>query len=435
MKIILLSGGSGKRLWPLSNEIRSKQFLKVVKSENNKKESMLQRVYRQILTAYPDAEIMIVTSEAQTEAIKNQIGIDAEIIAEPERRNTYPAIMLSAAYLYYEKRCDPNEAVVILPVDPYVNEEYFVKLTELADAVLKNTADIVLMGITPTYPSEKYGYIILEGSGDIKKAVKFKEKPDEQTAERLISRGALWNSGALAVKLSYLFDLLAAKTNCKSFHDVINKYHQLENTSFDYAVLETADSVAVLPYSGEWKDLGTWNTLTEVMDSKPIGNVIMSNDCENTHVVNELDIPIVVMGARDIVVAASHDGILVSDKEQSSYIKSYVDSLTNRPMFEERSWGNYTVLNISTDEHGNKAITKKKFIRAGNAIEETLHKNHSEVWTVLSGKAVVKIDGRNHDAFSGDTFTIPKNTTHSLVAVKNTIIIEVQLIDFEDRLL
>lgn len=427
MKIILLSGGSGKRLWPLSNEIRSKQFLKIVKNENGEYESMLQRVFRQIRAAYSDAEIMIVTSDMQTEAIKNQIGGNVEIISEPERRNTFPAIMLSAAHLYYEKRCDKDETALILPVDPYVDEEYFLKLKELDNAVQNNAADIVLMGITPTYPSEKYGYIIPEGTDSVRRVKQFKEKPDEQTAEKLIANGGLWNSGVLAVRLSYLISLLNEQTDCRSYLDVLDKYSQLENTSFDYAVLEKTNSVAVVAYSGEWRDLGTWNTLTEVMDSKPIGSVIMSDDCENTHIVNELDIPVVVMGTKNIVVAASHDGILVSDKEQSSYIKPYVDSLENRPMFEERAWGDYTVLNISVDENGGKTVTKKKRIQAGSTIDETAHNDHSDVWTVLSGKAVIRINGRSHEALPGDTYTIPKNTLHSLTAVENTTIIEVQI--------
>lgn len=432
MKIILLSGGSGKRLWPLSNDIRSKQFLKVVKNENGENESMLQRVFRQIHAVYPSAEITIVTSEAQTEAIKNQIGNGADIVAEPERRNTFPAIMLSAAYLYYEKRCDTDETVVILPVDPYVGEDYFRKLTELDSAVQRNAADIILMGITPTYPSAKYGYIIPEGNGNIVRVKEFKEKPDEHTAENLISHGALWNSGVLAVKLSYLVNLLMSKIDCRSYSEVIERYSHLEKNSFDYAELESADSTAVIPYNGEWKDLGTWNTLTEVMDEIPISNAIAADDCVNTHIINELEIPVVAMGAKNMVIAASPDGILVADKEQSSYIKKYVDDIDNRPMFEERAWGDYTVLNISTDDNGNKAVTKKKFVRAGNSIEEAQHKNHSEVWTILSGKAVVKINGRNHDALPGDTYTIQQNTPHSLTAVENTTIIEIQIIEATD---
>lgn len=432
MKIILLSGGSGKRLWPLSNEVRSKQFLRIVKNKNGENESMLQRAYRQIKTAFNDADISIATSETQVEAIKNQLGDNVSVIVEPERRNTFPAIMLAAAYLYFEKRCDLDETVIILPVDPYVDDDYFKVLSLLDNAVRGNAADIVLVGVKPTYPSEKYGYIIPEKTTAQVRAVKqFKEKPDERTAEMLIEQGGLWNCGVIAAKLSYLIDIARDKLPFTSFSDITDNYGLLEKNSFDYVMLENAGSAAVISYDGEWRDLGTWNTLTEVMDNASIDNVKLSDDSINTHVVNELEIPIVVMGAKNMVIAASHDGILVADKEQSSYIKKYVDDMDSRPMFEEKSWGDYTVLNISTDEYGNKVITKKKSIRAGNAIEETRHKDHSEVWIVLSGKAVVKIDGRNHDAFAGDTFTIPQNTPHSLSAVKNTIIIEVQLIGVE----
>lgn len=424
MQIVLLSGGSGKRLWPLSNEIRSKQFLKIVKSENGEIESMVQRVYRQIKSADIDAEIAIATGETQVEAIKNQLGDKVSIVVEPERRNTFPAIMLSAAYLYFKKKCSGNETVVILPVDPYVNDKYFQTLKLLNNAVKENKGGLVLMGVKPTYPSEKYGYIIPENEISVRE---FKEKPDAKTAENLIKQGGLWNCGVVSAKLSYLIEILHSKIDCNSYDEVLEKYSQLEKNSFDYVVLEKSESVAVVPYDGEWKDLGTWNTLTEVMDNVPIGDVKMSDDCVNTHVVNELEIPVVVMGAKDMVIAASPDGILVADKVQSSYIKKYVENRDMRPMFEERSWGDYTVLNVSIDEQGNKAVTKKKCIRAGNVIEETAHKTHSEVWTILSGKAIININGRNHDALPGDTYTIPRNTMHSLTAVENTVLMEVQL--------
>ncbi len=160
MKIILLSGGSGKRLWPLSNDVRSKQFLKVVRGGDGKTESMLQRVYRQIKEAGHNGEITVATAVTQVESIKGQLGEAVSIVVEPERRNTFPAIALSAAYLYFEKNCPMEETVVVLPVDPYVGEEYFRMLHKLDAAVQAGAADIVLMGVAPTYPSEKYGYII-----------------------------------------------------------------------------------------------------------------------------------------------------------------------------------------------------------------------------------------------------------------------------------
>ena len=427
MHIVLLSGGSGKRLWPLSNEVRSKQFLKLIKTENGEVDSMVRRVYEQISSAIPNADISVATSATQVEAIKNQLGSKVSIIVEPQRRNTFPAIALASAYLYYEKHCDPDETVTVLPVDPYVDSEYFCTLLKLDKTVQSAAADIVLMGVKPTYPSEKYGYIIPQNTDVEPSPVsQFKEKPDSVAAQKFIDMGGLWNCGVFAFKLSYMLDIVRQTVPSGSYADVINNYSSFEKTSFDYAVLEKADSVAVVPYSGEWKDLGTWNTITEVMD--PLyGFAIASDDCENTHVINELEIPIVVMGAHDMIVAAGPDGILVADKEQSSYIKKYVENMDIRPMYEEREWGDYTVLNVSVDETGNKAVTKKKTVKKNSEIKEKIHTTNRTVWTVLSGKAVIRINGRNHDAFPGDTYTIDKGITHSLTALEDTVILEVQI--------
>ena len=162
MNIILLSGGSGKRLWPLSNDHRSKQFLKLLKKEDGSYESMVQRVYRQIKEAGIRANIVIATNNSQVDFIKTQLGEEVDIVVEPERRDTFPAIALSSAYLALEKKADPGEPVLVLPVDPYAELEYFHVIQRMEAAVQQNAADIVLMGIKPTYPSAKYGYIIPE---------------------------------------------------------------------------------------------------------------------------------------------------------------------------------------------------------------------------------------------------------------------------------
>lgn len=428
MQIVLLSGGSGKRLWPLSNEVRSKQFLKVVHGEDGGISSMLQRVYGQIKSAGLNADITVATSAAQVESIYGQLGNKVSIVVEPERRNTFPAIMLSAAYLYYERSVSSDETVIVLPVDPYVDEEYFLKLKELDEAVKNNAADIVLMGVTPTYPSEKYGYIIPEKTGNkINRVLEFREKPDIRAAEELIKRGALWNCGVFAFKLSYLTEIMNSTIHSDCYSDVLGNYEKFEKTSFDYAVVEKAKSAAVIPYSGEWKDLGTWNTLTEVMGEAPIGDVKLDDTCVNTHAINELEIPMVVMGASNMIIAASPDGILVADKVQSSYIKKYVEDRDMRPMYEERSWGDYKVLDITVNEDGTKSITKRKKIRKSEKIEYKSHKNRSEVWTVISGKCIITINGRAHEAYAGDTFSIAEGVKHGLEAVTDAEIIEVQV--------
>ncbi len=427
MNIILLSGGSGKRLWPLSNDIRSKQFLKVVRNENGEKESMVQGVFRQIKNAGLNAKITIATGITQVESIKNQLGDNVSIVVEPQRRNTFPAIALSVAYLNYEKNCSLDETIIVLPVDPYVSGDYFLALKNLDEAVQSNMADIILMGVNPTYPSEKYGYIIPEKREKINRVIEFKEKPDEKAARELINRGGLWNCGVFAFKLSYVMNIVNSIIKCECYEDIVKQYSTLEQTSFDYAVVEKAKSAAVIPYNGEWKDLGTWNTLTEVMEENQIGDVKISSDCKNTHVINELEIPVVVMGSENMIVAASPDGILVADKVQSSYIKKYVEDRDMRPMFEERSWGEYKVLDMVVNEDGTKSLTKRKKIKRGMRIEYQSHKSRSEVITVISGKCIITINDRAHEAFPGDTYAVPEGIKHGLEAITDTEIIEVQV--------
>ena len=176
MNIVLLSGGSGKRLWPLSNDIRSKQFIKIFKQEDGTYESMVQRVYRQIKKVDTDATVTIATSKTQASAIHNQLGEKVGISVEPCRRDTFPAIALATAYLVDVMHIDPSESVVVCPVDPYVEDSYFEALKELSDQADKGEANLVLMGIEPTYPSEKYGYIIPESTDHVATVQTFKEK-------------------------------------------------------------------------------------------------------------------------------------------------------------------------------------------------------------------------------------------------------------------
>ncbi len=180
MKLILLSGGSGKRLWPLSNDSRSKQFLKVLKNENDEMQSMVQRVWGQLTSLGIENDAVIATSKSQVDMINSQLGNDVPIIIEPERRDTFPAIALAASYLYSKEHVDLDEVVGVLPVDPYVENSFFERLLDLEKALNSSNADLGLMGVTPTYPSEKYGYIvpdIEESTQELIQVSHFKEKP------------------------------------------------------------------------------------------------------------------------------------------------------------------------------------------------------------------------------------------------------------------
>lgn len=328
MKIILLSGGSGKRLWPLSNDVRSKQFLQLLETPDGRRESMIQRVVRQIKATGNADGIVVATGEAQKEYVTAQLGKSIGIVTEPCRRDTFPAIALSCAYLA-SKGTSMEEPVIVMPCDTYADDAYFQTVCRMAEAVEADCGDLVLMGITPTYPSEKYGYIVpIENERctmhDAQLALpvaRFTEKPDVATAEKLLSEGAFWNGGVFAFRLGYLLQILEKYMPGKTFEDIHAHYEDFPKISFDYEVVEKAKSVAVVPYSGEWRDLGTWNTLTEKLPSVKSGNSKLF-ESENTHIVNELGIPVIGLGLKDLVVVVSPEGILISDKSSSEKLKS-----------------------------------------------------------------------------------------------------------------
>jgi len=422
MNIVLLSGGSGKRLWPLSNDIRSKQFIKLFKTEKNEYESMVQRVYRQISKVDAEATITIATSKTQVSAIHNQLGNKVGISVEPCRRDTFPAIALATAYLKDVQGISEEESVVVCPVDPYVEDEYFEMLKKLGEQAEKGEANLVLMGIEPTYPSEKYGYIIPKSDADISYVSTFKEKPDKKTAAGYIEQGALWNGGVFAYKLKYVLDKAHELIDFTDYDDLFAKYDTLTKISFDYAVVEKEDKIQVMRFAGEWKDLGTWNTLTEVMEEPSVGDAIMNENCKNVHVVNELDIPVLVMGLQDVVISASPDGILVSDKNQSSYIKPFVDKLDQKIMFAEKSWGSFRVLDAASE-----SMTIKVTLNPGHGMNYHSHKYRDEVWVVAKGKGRTIVDGMEQEVKIGDVITMQAGCRHTVIADTELQLIEVQL--------
>lgn len=423
MNIILLSGGSGKRLWPLSNGIRSKQFIKLFKN-NDEYESMLQRVYRQISMVDTEAKITIATSKSQASAIKNQLGEKVSICVEPCRRDTFPAIVLAASYLYDEMGVGKNETVVVLPVDPYVNNTYYEAIKTLQVLVEQGNANLTLMGIEPTYPSAKYGYIIPENNRNVSKVKEFKEKPVVETAKKYLLQNALWNAGIFAFRLSYLLEKAHTMIDFQDYNDLFNKYATLTRISFDYAVVEKEPSIQVLRYKGEWKDVGTWNMMSEVMADKKKGRAILDETCENTNVINELNIPILCMGCKNMIIAASDDGILVSDKERSGYMKPYVEKIETEAMYVEKSWGTYTVIDVRPG-----SMTVKVSMKDGEKMSYHMHNNREEVWTVVSGRGKAMINGKVQVLHTGDVVKIVAGCKHTVEAITSLEMIEVQIGD------
>lgn len=430
MQLVLLSGGSGKRLWPLSNNARSKQFLPLLEKEDGTMESMVQRVVRQVREAHLTDDITLATNASQLDIIINQLGDSVSVVTEPERRDTFPAIALASGYLKLKKGCPDDEVVVIMPCDPFTEAGYFETIGRMVKCVEADVAELVLMGITPTYPSEKYGYVVpvtdnlmAEGSMAVSK---FTEKPNVERAKELLEMGALWNGGVFAFRLGYMMEIAQRYVKADSFEEMRSRYSEFPKISFDYEVAEKADSVAVLPYSGQWKDLGTWNTLTDELHHHIIGNAVMGPRCTNTHVINELQYPIYVDGMEDTVIAASPDGIIVCRKKYTEDIKKAVDHLTPRPMYEERRWGSYRVIDDTTYADGRHSLTKSLTINAGKNISYQVHRHRSEAWTIVEGEGIFVLDGVERKVGPGETVVIPVNHYHALKAITTLTFIEVQ---------
>ncbi len=425
MHLILLSGGSGKRLWPLSNDVRSKQFLKLLKDESGQAESMVQRVYRQIKENGGWQSITIAAGASQRDMISLQLGDEVNVVIEPERRDTFPAIALACAYLYSERKIGRNEAIAVLPVDPYVDLDYFKKIAEIETVFEKQKADLVLLGAVPTFPTEKYGYIVPGEKSNIAYDVNyFKEKPTTEEAKRLIEQGALWNCGVFGLKLGYVLDILKDKYGIDRFEyeSMKESFKDLKKTSFDYEVVEKASNIKVIGYENKWMDLGTWQTITQEMKNMAEGNVVLEETCNNTHVINDINIPIVVMGMENSVVVASSDGILVAKKEDTYRLKDAIGCINNRPMYERKRWGKYKVI-----EGNSNSLTKKLVIEKGKQISYQFHKSRKEVWTIISGEGLLYLDGIKTDVKVGDVIKIDENIKHAIKAITELEIIEVQL--------
>ncbi len=427
MKVILLSGGSGKRLWPLSNDVRSKQFLKLLPAPDSGVESMIQRVVRQLRDAGIGESITIATGATQIESIRSQLGEGVNVVTEPCRRDTFPAIALSCAYLYSAGVSD-DEQVVVMPCDVFTDDGYFLTLRKMAERVSADVAELVLMGIKPTYPSTKFGYVVPERkiSDDCYIVKEFTEKPDSDRAEKLISQNAFWNGGVFAFRLGYLMNIVRKYSENIDFEYLRDDFGMLPKISFDYEVAEKAKSVAVVPFSGEWKDLGTWDALSGQLPSDTVGYV-RTDDVSDTQVVNELDIPVVCCGVKNLIVAAGADGILVADKGHCESLKQLVGNIGDMPMYEERRWGWYKVIGRTSYPDGHNSLTRMIHVNSGCEADFSESGFRSKVITVIAGCGYVIVDGEERLICSGDVIDMKQDQNFKIRSLESLDLIEVCL--------
>lgn len=425
MYAVLLSGGSGKRLWPLSNELRAKQYIKIVTDEENTQAcSMLQRVWKQLGRSGAAQKSILTASSGQAGLIKSQLG-DVDIAIEPQRRDTFPAVVLSCAYIRDKLGAGMDACACFLPADPYTEASYFQTLQTLEGVMDETRADVVLMGVVPGGPSEKYGYIVPQapaeepkGGGHTAprwKVRRFYEKPPREMAVKLIREGALWNCGVFCVRIGSMLRLAESMGAPADYAGLYRNYSLLPKVSFDCQVLEKSQNLYAVPFAGMWKDLGTWDALSEEMAGTAAGGSIYTRGCENTHIINELDIPVAAVGAKDLMIVSSFDGILVTDKAESCHVKDVISNAGLKPRYEERAWGVIKTLDLSETEDGFTLLRKVKIFQ-GKSSSCHFHNERDEVLTVLSGRGELILDGAVMLLGQGVSLTIPRGKQHALRA-------------------
>ncbi|AIQ62075.1 hypothetical protein PSTEL_01980 [Paenibacillus stellifer] len=428
MQVVLLSGGSGKRLWPLSNEVRSKAFLRLLPAASGGLESMIERVCGGLEAAGLLGSCCIVTHRTQVEITRKSIGESIPVLAEPHKKGTFTAISLAAAYLRETRGSDPEEVVTIIPVDSFVEPSFFSLIARFPQVLAESGADVALIGAEPKSPSTQFGYIVPRmlpegstGTGAEKteryfEVARFAEKPDEAGAKTFIGEGALWNCGVFSCKLGFLLSRAQAGGLHTEYRKLLDSYGQLTERSFDVEVIERTQRAVVVPYEGIWEDIGSWDALTPQLGKRVTGVGTLSPDSEGSFLINELSCPIHVIGVRDTVVAAGPDGILVAGKDRAKEIKNALTGEPKKPMVEERRWGISRVLDWTRPGEKGETIVSKVTLLPGGHTSYHLHRHTREMWTVLSGAGEYRLESESRPIRAGDVIAVPSGARHALKA-------------------
>ena len=392
MKIVLLSGGKGKRLWPASTDDMPKQFMHIVGNE-----SMLKKTYNLISNIYDETNIYISTCDEYKKQVLNELNNETKLILEPTGIGTFAAILNIAVYLTLVEKNESNTIVAVVPTDHDVDDGFY-NVLETSKKRIKNASDICLIGIKPTYPATKFGYIIKKDNY----VDRFKEKPQLEEALNLYENDALWNSGIVVFKLGKVYEI--AKKYCKfnTYNEFIKNYELLPHISFDKEVLEKEKNIALEISNSKWNDLGTWEVLAEKLSS---------SDEYNTNIINFEDKKIENNGVKDSIIVNSKNGVKLMPKNDNS--------------IKFKKWGYYLVLNNFDTDNTHLKI-KQLNIFPNKNISYQYHKHRKERWYILSGSGEVIIDGCINKIKTGDVIDVDIGKKHSVKADNLLQIIEIQ---------
>lgn len=418
---IILAGGSGSRLWPLSRELYPKQLLNL-----NSDKSLLQSTFERLNSFLPADKILSVTNTKHASNVKMQVDKKSIVLSEPISKNTAPAIAISVKYLMQKTNSDP--IVVVMPSDLLIEDcEKFTEAVNMA--VLKaQQGMIVTFGVKPLYPETGFGYIKIDDNG---KVLNFVEKPDRVFAEKYLEEGNYyWNSGIFMFKASVILDEL--KKWAPDIVDVIDsidftssdnvpftEFEKMPNISIDYAVMEKSDRIGFVELKSDWKDLGSWESIYDVSKKDSNGNVfvghVLDKDSKNSLVYASSKL-VATIGLEDTVIVETEDAILACKKECAQEVKEVYEILKQQhddtQMVHKtvyRPWGFYTVIAA-----GKGFQTKIIHVNPGQKLSVQSHNHRSEHWVVLSGTAKVVLESKDYILSPGHSIDIPVKAIHSL---------------------
>lgn len=414
MYVMLLSGGSGERLWPISTKESPKQFLECI-NKNDRYISMLKNVYD--LVNKLNCPVSVITGEKYVHMTKKQLG-EVDCIVEPSKASTFPAVVLGVMNAIYKKDLKENEYIAFIPIDAKVEEDFYESLFVLENKMKELKSDIGIIGVTATKPTTAYGYI--KEKNNLVEC--FVEKPSLENAKKMVEEGFLYNTGIIVVKIKYIKDIANKYINVESYEEFIAQYENLPKTSFDYEILEKEKNITCLRVNKKWMDIGNYSSLEKILDKQVVGKATSYND-HNTTIINKTKIPVISISNKDLLISVSDSGILVSDKKETVNLKQYISKdieLDNNTVY--RKWGYYKILN-----QNEKSLTKLLNIGKGKQISYQFHNYRDEAWTIIKGSGSVMINEINHEVKEGDTIYIKKQDRHIVKANTDMEIIEVQL--------
>ena len=407
---VILAGGSGSRLWPLSRELYPKQLLNLCAEK-----SLLQSTFEMLNKFIPASEIISVTNSKHQANVKMQLGDLCEspvILAEPLSKNTAPAIAICVKYIL--ETSDNDETILVVPSDLLIKENEKFKQTVISAQKYVDEGKIVTFGIKPTYPETGFGYIHSVDN----KVTKFTEKPDNETVlTYLKDENYYWNSGIFMFKVSTIMKEL--ETHCPDIMNILQnikcsdnkisftEFDKMPNISIDYALMEKSDNIAMVELQSDWKDLGSWKSIYEVSPKDENNNVfvghVLDKDSKNSFVYSSSKL-VATIGLEDTIVIETEDAILACKKDKTQEVKQIYETLKQQHDGTQkvhktvyRPWGFYTVI-----AEGKGFQTKIIHVNVGQKLSVQSHNHRSEHWVVLSGMAkVVFPQERAHQGILG----------------------------------